>query len=403
MPARTGPPAGDGSPAASVRRSRSRAGSVDAALRPRAEGFGVEEGAGGGDSLRHQRDDRPAALSAAGPRRGSARRAGSPRRGAVPSETAASRSSASTPTGPGWRTVDQPGAVNGLRGDGAWRPSVRRGRTSPSARTGRRGGGSGSVAGMVRGAGSDALLMSLRSTVPVGSSATSIRRGNRPNTAFGFRGCFDMRNTLQHNPGPRGTRGNRVHPRIRGFSGVFGARATAGEARALAHSSAMRNRCSLGSDNPRSVDFPRGLIRGEPPPAGCGTYPQARRRRATSRLSFCARPFCARPNRRSSARTPPYFSSADIARRFLVGWASGGVSATGVAAAAVRREEERRAAGRRSRGSHRPVPGAARDSPVRGPLILPAVLVDQRAGRAGAAVASSPAMSPSRVWGRSTP
>ena len=37
---------------------------------------------------------------------------------------------------------------------------------SPSARTGRRGGGSGSVAGMVRGAGSDALLMSLRSTVP---------------------------------------------------------------------------------------------------------------------------------------------------------------------------------------------------------------------------------------------
>ena len=66
---------------------------------------------------------------------------------------------------------------------------------SPSARTGRRGGWSGSGAGMVRRAGSDALLMSLRSTVPVGSSAASIRRGNRPNTAFGFRGCFDMRNT----------------------------------------------------------------------------------------------------------------------------------------------------------------------------------------------------------------
>ena len=45
---------------------------------------------------------------------------------------------------------------------------------SPSARTGRRGGWSGSVAGMVRRAGSDALLMSLRSTVPVGSSAASI-------------------------------------------------------------------------------------------------------------------------------------------------------------------------------------------------------------------------------------
>ena len=44
---------------------------------------------------------------------------------------------------------------------------------------------------------------------PVGSSAASIRRGNRPNTAFGFRGCFDMRNTLQHNPGPRE---NRISP-----------------------------------------------------------------------------------------------------------------------------------------------------------------------------------------------
>ena len=75
---------------------------------------------------------------------------------------------------------------------------------SPSARTGRRGGGSGSVAGMVRRAGSDALPVSLRSTAPVGSSAASIRRRNRPNTAFRFRGCFDMRNPLQHNPGPRG-------------------------------------------------------------------------------------------------------------------------------------------------------------------------------------------------------
>ena len=75
---------------------------------------------------------------------------------------------------------------------------------SPSARTGRRGGGSGSVDGMVRRAGSDALAMSLRSTAPVGSSAASIRRRNRPNTAFRFRGCFDMRNPLQHNPGPRG-------------------------------------------------------------------------------------------------------------------------------------------------------------------------------------------------------
>ena len=49
---------------------------------------------------------------------------------------------------------------------------------SPSARTGRRGGESGGVAGMVRRAGSDALPMSLRSTAPVDSSATSIRRRN---------------------------------------------------------------------------------------------------------------------------------------------------------------------------------------------------------------------------------
>ena len=39
---------------------------------------------------------------------------------------------------------------------------------SPSARTGRRGGESWGVAGMVRRAGSDALPMSLRSTAPVG-------------------------------------------------------------------------------------------------------------------------------------------------------------------------------------------------------------------------------------------
>ena len=58
---------------------------------------------------------------------------------------------------------------------------------SPSARTGRRGGGYGSVAGMV-----------MRLTVPVDRSAASIRRRNRPNTAFKFRGCFDMRN--QHTP-----------------------------------------------------------------------------------------------------------------------------------------------------------------------------------------------------------
>ena len=53
-----------------------------------------------------------------------------------------------------------------------------------------------------------------------------------------------------------------------------------------------------------------------------------------------------------------FFSSAVIGRRFLVGLASGAVSATGVAAAAGRREEERRAVGfagaeRRTRASCR--------------------------------------------------
>ena len=86
-------------------------------------------------------------------------------------------------------------AVTGHPPSRGRRPSARRGRTRQAPGPGRRGGGSGSVAGMVRRADSDALLMSLRSTVPVGSSAASIRRGNRPNTAFGFRGFFDMRNT----------------------------------------------------------------------------------------------------------------------------------------------------------------------------------------------------------------
>ncbi len=67
---------------------------------------------------------------------------------------------------------------------------------SPSARTGRRSGGSGGVAGMVRRAGSDALPMFPRPTVPVDGRAASIRRRSRPNTASRFRGCFDIWNAL---------------------------------------------------------------------------------------------------------------------------------------------------------------------------------------------------------------
>ena len=36
---------------------------------------------------------------------------------------------------------------------------------------------------------------------PARGSAASIGRRNRPSTAFRFRGCFDVRNPLQHNPG----------------------------------------------------------------------------------------------------------------------------------------------------------------------------------------------------------
>ena len=94
----------------------------------------------------------------------------------------------------------------------------------------------------------------------------------------------------------------------------------------------------------------RGGSSGEPPPAGCGTYPPARRRRATSRLSFCAR-----PNRRSSARTPhsslrptSYGASSSAWRRAgspRPGWPQ--------PPSAARRSAEPRAspAGRRSRGS----------------------------------------------------
>ena len=96
----------------------------------------------------------------------------------------------------------------------------------------------------------------------------------------------------------------------------------------------------------------RGGSSGEPPPAGCGTYPPARRRRATSRLSFCAR-----PNRRSSARTPhsslrptSYGASSSAWRRAgspRPGWPQ--------PPSAARRSAEPRAspAGRRSRGSCR--------------------------------------------------
>ena len=83
-----------------------------------------------------------------------------------------------------------------------------------------------------------------------------------------------------------------------------------------------------------------GACRGQQPLVCGRTYPSWPGRRATSRLSFCAR-----PNRLSSARPPPpsLWPSSDGASSSE--WRRTPVSATGVAAAAARREEERRAAG----------------------------------------------------------
>ena len=59
---------------------------------------------------------------------------------------------------------------------------------SPSARTGRRDGGSGGVVGMVPRAGCDAWPRSLRSSAPVDSSAGSIPPRLDPEMASGPRG-----------------------------------------------------------------------------------------------------------------------------------------------------------------------------------------------------------------------
>ena len=63
---------------------------------------------------------------------------------------------------------------------------------SPSARAGRRRGTSTGVARMVRFTGSGGLPGSPRSTDPLDRSAATIRRRNRPNTAFKLRGRSDI-------------------------------------------------------------------------------------------------------------------------------------------------------------------------------------------------------------------
>ena len=134
-------------------------------------------------------------------------------------------------------------------------------------------------------------------------------------------GCGRLRGADGASPMALCVGGRRVRPR-RGLRGPRGNRARGGN--------------DLGRSAVRRIHRPR-----------TGTY-SSQPRRATSRLSFCAR-----PKRLSSARKPPSFSSAVIGRRFLVGLASDAVSATGVAAAALRREEERR-----GRGSPRRLPGS---------------------------------------------
>ena len=91
----------------------------------------------------------------------------------------------------------------------------------------------------------------------------------------------------------------------------------------------------VGSDNPRSAGS------GTRPARTRALLPVEAKRRATSRLSFCAR-----PNRLSSGSETACFCLAVIERRFLGGGvASAAVSAIGVAAATGRHEDERRAAG----------------------------------------------------------
>ena len=77
----------------------------------------------------------------------------------------------------------RPELFNGRGGDGAWRPRDHRERTRQAPGLAGVAAGLGGVAGMVRRAGSDAS---------VDSSAASIRRRSRPNTAFRLRGCFDI-------------------------------------------------------------------------------------------------------------------------------------------------------------------------------------------------------------------
>ena len=98
----------------------------------------------------------------------------------------------------------------------------------------------------------------------------------------------------------------------------------------------------LGSDNPRSVDFPIWRSERHTARADAGAYPESRRRRAAG--YFAA--FFLRAAQEAFIRSDTAsFSLAVIGRRFLAGVASDAVSATGVAAAAGRRAEERRAAG----------------------------------------------------------
>ena len=73
---------------------------------------------------------------------------------------------------------------------------------SPSARTGRRGGGSGTAWSGARALTRCRCLCAQRPRLAVWRPASAAGTGRTQRS--GFRGCFDMRNPLQHNPGPRG-------------------------------------------------------------------------------------------------------------------------------------------------------------------------------------------------------
>ena len=173
---------------------------------------------------------------------------------------------------------------------------------SPSARTGRRGGWSGSVAGMVRRAGSDALLMSLRSTVPVGSSAASIGAAETAWIGRGRAGLLRRSSAIPATGAGLGSRGG-------GRRGSPGSAPEASAAKTSTASVVSRCTSSRGDAAGRRAAVAgdarpagdRGLAGGGPSPR---SHPRARSRRRGRALHSRPRPPAA-PSPRGRPWTEP--------------------------------------------------------------------------------------------------